>query len=33
MKEEAYRVASLNDDWPHYGKISKEQLAKGGLID
>ena len=31
MKEEAYRLASFDDDWPHYGKISKEQLAKGGL--
>ena len=31
MKEGAYWVASFDDDWPYYGKISKEQLAKGGL--
>ena len=31
MKEEAFWVASFDDDWPHYSKISKEQLAKGGL--
>ena len=24
MKEEAYRLASFDDDWPHYGKISEE---------